>query len=52
MAQALRRIQKELNKLNNDDLLEEKGILSCGPLDDCDMFNWEAEIRGPEDTPY
>ena len=52
MAQALKRIQKELKELNkNEDLLTEKGIIA-GPIDDSDMFEWEAEIRGPEDSPY
>ena len=53
MAQALKRIQKELGQINkNFDDLNEKGIISAGPIDDSDMFKWEAEISGPEDTPY
>ena len=52
---SLRRIEVELKRINNElenDLLEEKGIIYAGPIDESDMFNWEAEIRGPEATPY
>ena len=53
MSQALKRIEKELKKINDEyDLLEEKGIISVGPIDESDMFEWEAEIIGPEATPY
>ena len=53
MAQALKRIKKELAEINkNSDLLEEKGIIMAGPIDDPDMFEWEAKINGPEDSPY
>ena len=53
MAQALKRIQKEFNEIiKNRDILYEKGIIDAGPIDDSDMYEWEAEIRGPEDTPY
>ena len=54
MAEALRRIEKEYKRICEleDDLLEEKGIISVGPIDESDMFTWEAEIRGPEATPY
>ena len=39
MAQALKRIKKELAEINkNSDLLEEKGIIMAGPIDDSDMF--------------
>lgn len=53
MAQALKRIQKEYNEIiKNSGILNEKGIISAGPIDDSDMFKWEAEIEGPKDTPY
>ena len=52
MAQALKRIQKELSDIyKKEDFLEEMGIC-VGPIDDADMFKWEATIVGPEDTPY
>lgn len=55
MAQALRRLEKEIKRINyefENDLFEEKGINCVGPLDESVMFIWNAEIRGPEDTPY
>ena len=53
-SQALKRINKELEKINEvgEEFLEEKGIISVGPVDESDMFEWEANIKGPEDTPY
>ena len=42
---SLRRIEVELKRINNElenDLLEEKGIIYAGPIDESDMFNWEA----------
>ena len=53
MAQAIKRIKKELEKINkNDDLLEEYGIDGIGPIDDSDWFSWEAGIKGPKGSPY
>ena len=52
MAQALKRITKELAEINRNEELEEKGIISVGPIDDSDLFIWEAVIQGPEDSPY
>ena len=48
MAQALKRIQKELAEFNT----EEPEGFTAGPEDDSDMFKWEASIQGPEETPF
>ena len=48
MAQALKRILKELNNMNEN---KEEGICA-GPEDKLDMFTWTAKIIGPENTPY
>ena len=52
MAQALKRIKKELEKINQIYDLEEYGIINAGPIDDSDMFEWEADIAGPRGSPY
>ena len=48
MAQALKRIEKELKKFNE----EEQEGLTAGPPDDSDMFKWDASLTGPENSPY
>ena len=48
MAQALKRIQKELTEFNK----EESEEFTAGPIDDSDMFKWEATLTGPEESPY
>ena len=48
MAQAKKRIEKELTNFNK----EEPEGLTAGPVDDSDMFKWEASLTGPEDSPY
>ena len=48
MAQALKRIQKELTEFNK----EEPEGFTAGPVEDSDMFKWEASLTGPENSPY
>ena len=48
MAQALKRIQKELTEFNK----EEPEGFTAGPVDESDMFKWEASLVGPENSPY
>ena len=48
MAQALKRIEKELKKFNE----EEQEGLTAGPPDDSDMFKWDASLTGPENSPF
>jgi ubiquitin-conjugating enzyme E2 D/E len=48
MAQAKKRIQKELEKFN----IEESEGFTAGPIDDSDLFKWQATVAGPEDSPY
>ncbi len=48
--QALKRIKKELELINKDDEFPE--YIVYGPIDANNMFDWEATIIGPENSPY
>ena len=43
----MRRLKKELEEIRNDP----PSNCSAGPIND-DMYNWEATIIGPSDSPY
>lgn len=43
----MRRLKKELEEIRNDP----PSNCSAGPIGD-DMYNWEATIIGPSDSPY
>jgi ubiquitin-conjugating enzyme E2 D/E len=45
---AAKRIARELADLKKDP----PGDCSAGPLEESDMFTWEAVLFGPPDTPY
>ena len=46
---ALKRLQREYVDLKRD---KPDGVLSVGPAAENDLFNWNAAIQGPDNTPY
>ena len=46
---ALRRIQKELINFEEE---EHDEAFTAGPVDESDLYKWEASIAGPENSPY
>ncbi len=47
--QSKKRLYKELNEL---DKLDEELTFQAYPINDIDLYHWQATIFGPKDTPY
>jgi ubiquitin-conjugating enzyme E2 D/E len=45
---SLKRLRSELTKLKNNKIPN----ISANPINDHDLYNWTATIKGPEGTPY
>ncbi len=45
---ALRRIKKELNELTKEPL----SMCTAGPCEEENLYNWQATISGPTESPY
>ena len=52
MSKALKRIEKELTEFNKYVDNDEYDGFTAGPIDDSNMFEWEASIPGPEYSLY
>ena len=48
MSKSLKRIQKDLNDLENEPVIN----CSAGPIDKNNLYEWEATIIGPSNSPY
>lgn len=45
---SLKRIRKELQEYNKDPLEN----TTANPIDDNDLYNWQATLKGPAESPY
>ena len=48
MSKSLKRIQKDLNDLESEPVIN----CSAGPIDKNNLYEWEATIIGPSNSPY
>lgn len=52
MSHAVKRLQKELSDMKNSVHKEISENVSAGPIDENDLFKWNATLIGPVETPY